>query len=112
MFETLTPFGLSPGDITSVESGPHVRGSAHFEGRALDVGSIGGVPVGVNAPTIQFLLNAIVNGSLEKIGTLAVIATSPALRAFAAQHGVELFVDDQSTGATGPHIHLQRRAGG
>jgi hypothetical protein len=98
---------LRASDVTSVVSGPHVKDSAHFDGRAIDVGSIGGAAVGFNQRTWDFLVNVIAHGGLRKIGTLAAIVNNPALKRFAAQHGVELFEDDERTGATGPHLHLE-----
>lgn len=84
-------------------SGPHVPGSAHFDGRALDVGSIAGQVVGFNRATWDFVVQAIQRGGLSRIGTLAAIVNNPAMRAFAKAHGVDLFEDE----GTGPHLHLQ-----
>jgi hypothetical protein len=103
LFQRVAPLGLKPSDITSVVSGPHVKGSAHFDGRALDVGSIAGQVVGMNRATWDFVVKAIQRGGLSRIGTIAAIVNNPQLRAFAAQHGVDLFEDE----GTGPHLHLQ-----
>lgn len=92
--------------MTSVISGPHVPGSAHFDGRAIDVGSIGGAVVGFNRRTWDFLVAAIGGGALKggRVGTIGAIANNPQMRAFAAAHGVDLFEDE----GTGAHLHLQR----
>jgi hypothetical protein len=103
IYSALSPLGLRPQDVTSVISGPHVPGSAHFDGRAIDVGSIAGQAVGFNRATWNFVIEAIQRGGLSRIGTIAAIVNNPQMRAFAAQHGVDLFEDE----GTGPHLHLQ-----
>lgn len=89
--------------MTSIISGPHVKNSAHFDGRAIDLGSVGGQVVGMNPGTWNFVIEAIERGGLSRIGTIAAIANNPAMRAFAAQHGVMLLEDE----GTGPHLHLE-----
>jgi hypothetical protein len=103
LYEKLAPFGLHPTDVTSVVSGPHVKGSAHFDGRAIDVGTVGGVAVGDNAPTVGFLIRAIEKGGLQKIGSTLSVINNPQVVKAAQDHGVELFEDE----GTGPHMHLQ-----
>lgn len=107
LYDSLSPYGLRASDVTSVVAGPHVKHSAHFDGRAIDVGSIGGQSIGPNPATLAFVEQAIVNGHLQKIGSDLSIINNPRLRALAQQHGVELFEDDVRTGATGTHLHLQ-----
>jgi len=107
LYSTLAPLGLQPNDVTSVVSGPHVKGSAHTAGRALDVGTVGGADIGYNPTTLAFVRRAIEKGGLQRIGSELSIINDPQIRALAAQHGVDLFRDDVSTGATGPHLHLQ-----
>lgn len=61
----------------------------------------------MNRQTWDFIVRAIAQGGLQRIGTIASVVNNPQMRAFAAAHGVDLFVDDASTGATGDHVHLQ-----
>ncbi len=89
--------------VTSVMHGEHVKGSAHYEGRAVDVGSFGGTAVGFNVPTWSAVMGAIGSGKFQKIGTLAAITSNAAAQAWAKQNGVELFEDEGS----GPHVHFQ-----
>lgn len=88
---------------TSVIDGPHVKGSAHFDGKAIDFGG----HVGRNKESWDFLSRAIMSRKFTKIGTELSLIEDPALRSLAEQYGVELFQDDKHTGATGPHFHLQ-----
>jgi len=94
-------------DVTSVSHGEHVKDSAHYQGRAVDVGAFNGVSVGYNAQTWQAITTAIASGQFEKIGTTWKLAQNPQLVKFAHDHGVELFVDEGS----GPHVHFQVAAG-
>ena len=89
--------------VTSVMHGGHVKDSAHYAGRAIDVGAFGRTPVGRNATTWQALTDAIGSHRFEKIGTIPQLADDPRLQAWARENGVELFVDEGS----GPHIHFQ-----
>jgi hypothetical protein len=106
IYAVASTLGIVPADITSVRSGPHT-GSAHGEGRALDVGAIHGGAVGFNKPTWDFIVGMILRGNVQAIGTIGELANNPQLKAFARQHGVDLFLDDKSTGATGNHVHVQ-----
>lgn len=99
-FNVVAPF--SP-DITSVRHGGHVKGSAHYDGRAVDVGAFGNVAVGYNEPTWRAITAAIQSGQFSRIGTTAKLATNKALQAYARANGVNLFVDEGS----GPHVHFQ-----
>ena len=90
-------------EVTSVMHGEHAKGSAHYQGRAVDVGAFGGVPVGYNAPTWQAIANAIMSRQFSKIGTIAAFANNPQVQQFARQYGVEVFEDEGS----GPHVHFQ-----
>ena len=90
-------------EVTSVMHGEHVKDSAHYQGRAVDVGAFGGVPVGLNQQTWQALTYAIASRQFQKIGTIAALVSNPQLQAFARANGVELFEDEGS----GPHLHLQ-----
>jgi hypothetical protein len=87
--------------VTSVIDGPHVKDSAHFDGRAIDVGAFNGVPVGWNKTTWDAIVQAILSGKWTRIGTIAPIVNT--LGEFAKEHGVDLFFD----AGTGPHVHLQ-----
>lgn len=89
--------------VTSVMHGEHVKNSAHYAGRAIDVGAFGGVPVGMNEPTISGILGAMMSGRFEKIGTFEALAQNPQMQAYAHQYGVELFTDNGS----GNHVHMQ-----
>jgi len=89
--------------VTSVSHGGHVKDSAHYAHRAIDVGAFGGTSVGFNVPTWQALMTAIASRRFEKIGTFGQLANNPTAQAFAQQNGVELFTDEGS----GAHLHLQ-----
>jgi hypothetical protein len=89
--------------ITSIEHGGHVANSAHYQGRAIDVGAFGGTPVGMNEPTVAAVIAAIFSREFEKIGTFGELANNPRLQELAKQYGVELFTDEGS----GRHVHLQ-----
>ncbi len=95
---TLTPFAPT---VTSVIDGPHVKGSAHFDGRAIDIGAFEGTPVGWNQPTFQAIISAIMSRRWTRIGTLPEIVK--VLKNFALRYGVDMFVDV----GTGPHAHFQ-----
>lgn len=103
IYSTLSPYGLTAADVTSVVSGPHVKGSAHFDHRAIDVGSVGGKSVGANPETFAFISNAIQHGGLQRIGSTAAIVNNLKIRQLAAKYNVDLFTDE----GTGPHLHLQ-----
>ena len=81
-------------------TGPH-RGNEHAEGRALDLGG----DVGLNQHTWDFIIKAVQSGRFHRIGTLKALVDK--LGPWAAQNGVEMFEDDEATGATGPHLHLE-----
>lgn len=89
--------------VTSVMHGGHVANSAHYQGRAVDVGAFGGVPVGYNAPTWQAIASAIMSRQFSKIGTIAAFANNPQVQQLARQYGVDVFEDEGS----GPHVHFQ-----
>jgi len=89
--------------ITSVAHGGHVKNSAHYDGRAADVGAVNGTAIGPNTQTWDFVRDAIASGKIQKLGTFAAIANDASMQEWAAEHGVELFVDTGS----GPHVHLQ-----
>ena len=89
--------------VTSVMSGQHEKDSAHYAGRAVDVGAFGGTQVGLNEPTWDAIVGAIESGRFSKIGTMGVLAQNPRLQAFAKANGVTLFVDEGS----GPHVHFE-----
>ena len=93
--------------ITSIEHGEHVKDSAHYQGRAIDVGAFGGTAVGVNQPTVAAIVRAIVSGQFQKIGTLKALVDNPMLQRLASMYHTELFEDDERTGASGPHVHFQ-----
>jgi hypothetical protein len=103
LYEAVAPYGLSPSDVTSVVSGPHAKDSAHFDGRAIDIGSVGGQAVGANPHTLNFLMLAIEHGNLQRVGSTRDIIDNPQIRTLAAQHNVDLFEDV----GTGPHLHFQ-----
>lgn len=83
--------------------GGHATDSAHYIGKAVDVGAFGGESVGFNKPTWDAILTAIRSGQFNKIGTIPQLADNPELQAFAQSRGVTLFVDE----GTGPHVHFQ-----
>jgi hypothetical protein len=83
--------------------GGHVKDSAHYAGRAIDVGGWGPVLVGYNKATWQAIMTAIASRRFQKIGTLGAIADNPQAQAFARANGVDLFQDEGS----GPHVHFQ-----
>lgn len=93
-------------DVTSVMGGPH-KGSAHGEGRAIDVGAFGGTSVGFNAPTWNAVMAAIASRRFQAIGTILDIVNNPVAQQWARANGVDLFEDDARTGATGNHVHFQ-----
>lgn len=90
-------------DVTSVMHGGHAENSAHYAGKAVDVGAFGGTAVGWNAPTWNAIATAIMSREFNKVGTIPQLANNPQLQALARQYGVELFVDEGS----GPHVHFQ-----
>jgi hypothetical protein len=83
--------------------GEHVKGSAHYDGRAVDVGAFGGTTAGFNAPTWNAIMAAIGSRQFQKIGTIAAIVNNPQAQAWAKANGVDLF-DDEGDGA---HVHFQ-----
>jgi hypothetical protein len=89
--------------VTSVMHGGHAEGSAHYDGRAIDVGAFGGTQVGMNAPTWNALMQAIASERFSRIGTIPELVRNPEAQAFAHAHGVDLFEDVGS----GPHVHFQ-----
>jgi hypothetical protein len=89
--------------VTSVMHDEHVKGSAHYDGRAVDVGAFGDTRVGFNTPTWNAIMTAIGSRRFEKIGTIASIVNNPAAQAWARANGVLLFLDEGS----GPHVHFQ-----
>lgn len=90
--------------VTSVRHGGHMKNSAHYAGRAVDVDSFNGTPVGFNESTWYTVQSLIQSGQFEAIGVqVPQIANSKELQAMAAQYGVNFFYDHGS----GPHIHLQ-----
>jgi hypothetical protein len=89
--------------VTSVMHGGHVKDSAHYAGRAIDVGAFGGTAVGFNLPTWQAIMSAIASGKFERIGTIAAIVNNPQAQAYARSRGVLLFEDEGS----GNHVHFQ-----
>lgn len=93
--------------VTSVMHGGHVAGSAHYQGRAIDVGAFGGTDVGVNEPTVLAIVSAIRSGQFQSIGTIPELAQNPMLQGLAQQAGVDLFTDVGS----GPHVHFQVGSG-
>lgn len=97
----LAKLGFTP-EITSVNHGGHVHNSEHFVGKAVDVGTVNGVPIGHNEATFNFLTAVIAAGGPRNIGTFGAFANNPALQAWAHQHGVNLFQDE----GTGNHVHL------
>ena len=103
VLQTAEAFGVRESDVTSVAHGGHTAGSAHYAGRAVDLGSIGGQPVGSNQTTWDFNTHLIEGRGVARIGTIGALANNPTLRSFAQQHGVILFEDEGS----GPHVHLQ-----
>ena len=86
------PEGMS---VTSLISGPHVKNSAHFDGRAVDVS------LPHTKAAYDFVVNAIGSGRFARIGTTQSLVDR--LGEYAAQHGVEMFVDE----GTGSHAHLE-----
>lgn len=87
---------LAPGmQVTSLISGPHVKDSAHFQGRAVDV-SLPHSEAGY-----AFVIDAIDSGYFSRIGTIPSLVKQ--LGPYAAQHGVEMFDDP----GTGDHLHLE-----
>ena len=99
--------------VTSVMHGIHEGPTSgpnedpHYAGRAVDVGAFGGVDVGDNEATATALAAAIRSHQFSKIGTLADFTDNPQWQALAQANGVDLFEDDQATGASGPHVHLE-----
>lgn len=90
-------------EVTSVMHGEHVANSAHDDGRAIDVGSFNGTPVGFNGMTWEAIMYAILSHKFSRIGTIPEIATNPEAQRFAEQNGVVLFTDVGS----GPHAHME-----
>jgi len=90
--------------VTSVISGPH-KGSAHGEGRAVDIAPQ--FTLGFNEKTWNAIVKLVLSGRVEAIGTEGSIANNDLAKQWCAQHGVALFQDDVTTGATGSHIHIQ-----
>jgi len=79
----------------------HVANSAHYDGRAIDVAAdAGGALGGYDKRTWDFVTNAVLSGGWARIGTNREVVSG--LKAWAAQHGVDLFEDDAE-----PHVHLQ-----
>lgn len=89
--------------LTSAMHGGHVANSAHYAGRAVDVGAFGGVSVGPNKTTWDAIIAAIGSRRFSKIGTIPEIARSPQAQAWARENGVDLFEDVGS----GPHAHFE-----
>jgi hypothetical protein len=83
--------------ITSLISGPHVKNSAHFQGRAVDI-SLPHTAAGWN-----FVVNAIKSGRFSRVGSTADVYNDPQMQALAKQYGVDLFLDE----GTGSHVHLE-----
>lgn len=89
--------------VTSVRHGGHAKGSAHYDGRAVDVGAFGGTTVGYNEPTWNAIIAAIQSRQFSRIGTVDKLYRNPTLQAYARANGVLLFFDPGS----GPHVHFQ-----
>lgn len=83
--------------------GEHVKDSAHYEGRAVDVGAFGGTTVGFNQPTWNAIVAAIQSREFSKIGTISELVNNQTLQNLAEQNGVTLFEDEGS----GAHVHFQ-----
>ena len=81
--------------VTSIIAGPHVKDSAHFAGRAIDVG------LPKTKQGYDYIVQAIDSGKFSRIGTTKVVVDR--LAAYAKQKGVDMFVDE----GTGPHVHLE-----
>lgn len=87
---------LPPGmQVTSIISGPHVKNSAHFAGRAVDIS------LPRNEAGYEFVIDAIDSGHFSRIGTIPELVKR--LGPYAAEHGVEMFSDP----GTGDHVHLE-----
>jgi hypothetical protein len=112
-FQVLAPFAPL---VTSVMHGQHEGPTSgpdedpHYAGRAVDVGAFGGTDVGVNQVTVDALAAAIRSRQFSRIGTLLELVNDPDLQALAQANGVDLFEDDEATGASGPHMHLEVQA--
>jgi hypothetical protein len=102
LYDRLRDLGFDP-LVTSATEGKHVKNSAHYAGKAIDIGAINGVTVGDNPATFNALLDIIEKGGVKKIGTTKGLAGRRDLQQWAQQHGVELFIDE----GTGPHIHAE-----
>lgn len=81
--------------ITSLISGPHVKDSAHFQGRAVDVS------LPHTAAAYDFIVEAIQSGHFSRIGTTKEVVDR--LGPWAQTMGVEMFEDE----GTGSHVHLE-----
>lgn len=87
---------LPPGmQVTSLVSGPHVKNSAHFAGRAVDI-SLPRSQAGY-----EFVVDAIDSGYFSRIGTVPALVKM--LGPYAREHGVQMFEDE----GTGDHVHLE-----
>jgi hypothetical protein len=84
--------------VTSIISGPH-KGDAHKEGRAIDIG------ISRDKAGYDYIVKAIESGEFSAIGTDKSVVDL--LQPIAKEYGVDLFEDDEATGATGLHVHLQ-----
>lgn len=83
--------------ITSLISGPHVKDSAHFAGRAVDIS------LPHTADAWRFLVAQMKSGKWARIGTTAAFANDPQVQSLAKSLGVQVFVDE----GTGSHVHLE-----
>jgi len=95
--------GFAPVVTSVIGQGSHAANSAHYSGRAIDVGAFGQTGVGFNRPTWDALTAAIGSGKFTKIGTFAGLYDNPQMQAWARANGVELFHDE----GTGNHIHFE-----
>lgn len=87
---------LAPGmQVTSLISGPHVKDSAHFQGRAVDIS------LPHTKAAWDWLIEQIKSGRWSRIGTTGEAVDG--LQGFASQYGVQMFEDE----GTGSHVHLE-----
>ena len=91
--------------VSSVKGfGHHVRDSAHYAGRAIDVAPEW---VGDNPQTWDYVARMVSSGKFDKIGlrpALYARALRGGLVKWAADRGTEIFLDDVGTGDM---LHLQ-----
>lgn len=88
-------------EVTSLISGPHAPGSAHFAGNAADIG------LPHNMVGWNFVISAIRSGLFSRIGSTADVYKNEGMQRLAAEYGVDLFHDE----GTGFHAHLEVAAG-